>query len=65
MLRNRPQEIGQTSGCGAYWKKVERFEKIENLSSVFQNGLAFVRQIGKASLYEFPEIYGLGITWIW
>ncbi len=46
-------------GCGANWKKIKHLEKLENISSVFQNGLAFLRQIGKASLFEFPEIYPL------
>jgi hypothetical protein len=32
-------------------------KKTKNLSSVFQNGLAFLGRIGKASLSEFPEIY--------
>ncbi len=45
-------------GCGANWK-LASFEKLENLSSVFQNGLAFLGRIGKASLFEFPEIYDL------
>jgi hypothetical protein len=37
--------------------KIARFEKLENFSSVFQNGLAFLVRIGKANLSEFPEIY--------
>ncbi len=44
-------------GYEANWKKIARFEKLENFSSVFQNGLAFLGRIGKASLSEFPEIY--------
>jgi hypothetical protein len=32
-------------------------EKLENISSVFQNGLAFLGRIGKASLTVFPDIY--------
>jgi hypothetical protein len=42
-------------------EKIARFEKLENLSSVFQNGLAFLGRIGKALLCEFPEIYGLSV----
>jgi hypothetical protein len=38
-------------------EKLARFEKLENISSIFQNGLAFLGQIGKASLFELPEIY--------
>jgi hypothetical protein len=45
-------------GCGAYWKKIACFEKLENLSSVFQNGVAVLVRIGKPSLSEFPEILG-------
>jgi hypothetical protein len=37
-------------------EKIARYEKLENFSSVFQNGLAFLGRIGKASLSEFPEI---------
>jgi hypothetical protein len=37
--------------------KIARFKKLENLSSVYKNGLAFLVQIGKASLSEFPEIF--------
>jgi hypothetical protein len=44
-------------GCGADWKKIARFKKLDNLRSVFQNGLAFLGLIGKASLSEFPQIY--------
>ncbi len=29
-------------GPGANWKKIAHFEKLENPSSVFQNGLAFL-----------------------
>jgi hypothetical protein len=57
MMSHRPREIGQTW----LWRKLEKiapFEKLENLSSIFQNGLAFMGRIGKASLSEFPEIYG-------
>jgi hypothetical protein len=32
--------------------------KLVDFSSVFQNGPAFLRQIGEASLSEFPEICG-------
>jgi hypothetical protein len=46
-------------GCGANWKKIARFETIENFISIFQNGQAFQGRIGKASLSEFPEIYDL------
>ncbi len=52
MVVHRPREIGQTWLWGEL-KKLARFEKLENLSSVFQNGLAFLGQIGKASLSEF------------
>ncbi len=38
-------------------KKIAGFEKLENLSSIFQNALAFLGRIGKVSLSEFPEIY--------
>ncbi len=37
--------------------KKARFETLENISSVFQNSLAFLGRIGKASLSKFPEIY--------
>jgi hypothetical protein len=43
---------------GRIGKKIECFEKLENFSGVFQNGLAFLGRIGTASLSEFPEIYG-------
>jgi hypothetical protein len=55
-LRHGPQKIGRTWGK---LKKTARFEKLENLCSIFQNGLVFLRRIGKASLSEFPEIYTL------
>jgi hypothetical protein len=38
-------------------EKIAHFEKLENLSGVLLNGLAFLGRIGKASLSEFPEIY--------
>jgi hypothetical protein len=57
MLKNRPREIGRTCLLGEL-EKIAHFEKLENLSSVFQNDLAFLGRIGKASLSEFPEIYG-------
>jgi hypothetical protein len=44
-------------GYGANWKKIARFEKLENFSSVFQYGLAFLGRSGKVSFSEFPEIY--------
>ncbi len=44
---------------GENWEKIVHIEKLKNLSSVFQNGLAFLGQNGKARLSEFPEIYGL------
>ncbi len=46
------------AGYGANWKKIARFEKQENFSNVFQNGLAFLGRIGKSSLSMFSEIYG-------
>jgi hypothetical protein len=45
-------------GSGVNWKKIERFEKLENSRIVFQNDLAFMGRIGKVSFFEFPEIYG-------
>jgi hypothetical protein len=55
-------------GCGANWKNIARFEKLENLRSVFQNSLVFLGQTGKASLSEIPEIYGssmmLGLNYV-
>jgi hypothetical protein len=33
-------------------------EKMEALSSVFQNVLVFLGRFGKATLSEFPEIFG-------
>jgi hypothetical protein len=57
MLNHRLREIGQTW----LWGELEKnacFEKLENFSGVFQNGLAFLGRIGKASLSEFPETYG-------
>ncbi len=55
--------IGRSAepGCGANWKKIARFETPENLRSVFQNDLAFLGRIGKASLSEFSAIYGLSL----
>jgi hypothetical protein len=53
MVVHGPLEIGQTWLWGEL-EKIGRFEKLENLSSVFQKGLAFLGQIGKASLSEFP-----------
>jgi hypothetical protein len=53
--------IGQTWQWGKL-EKIARFEILENFSSVFQNGLAFLGQIGKARLSEFPEIYGLAMS---
>jgi hypothetical protein len=40
-------------------EKISRFEKLENSSFVFQNDLAFLGRIGKASLSKFPEIYAV------
>jgi hypothetical protein len=37
-------------------------KKIENISSVFINGLAFLVDIGKASLPKFTNIYGSSIN---
>ncbi len=42
----------------ANWKKIALFKKFLNFYSVFQNSLAFLGQIVKASLSEFPKIYG-------
>ncbi len=44
-------------GCRADWKKIARFEKLDNFRSAFQNGLAFLGRFGKASLSEFSQIY--------
>ena len=38
-------------------EKIARFEKLKEFCNVFQNGLAFQGQIGKASISEFREIY--------
>jgi hypothetical protein len=54
---HRPREIGRTWLCEAL-EKIARFEKLENLSSVIQNSLAFLERIRKASLSEFAELYG-------
>ena len=43
-FNHRPREIGR-----AWLGKIARFEKLKDLCSVFQNGLAFLGQIGKAS----------------
>ncbi len=50
----RSDELGHE----ANWKKNSTFWKLVNFCSVFQNDLAFLGRIGKASLFEFPEIYG-------
>ncbi len=57
MVVHRPREIGQTWLWGEL-EKIARFEKLENLSSVFQNGLAFLGRIGKASLSKFLRPMG-------
>jgi hypothetical protein len=36
-------------------EKIVRLKKLQNLCNGFQNGLAFLGQIGKVSLFEFPE----------
>ncbi len=46
-------------GSGPNWKKIARFKILESSSLYFQNDLAFLGRIGKPSLSEFPEIYGL------
>jgi hypothetical protein len=55
---HRPREIGQT-WLWAKLEKIARFKIQENSSLQFQNDLAFLGRIGKPSLSEFPEIYGL------
>ncbi len=55
---HRPREVGRTW----LWGKVEKKQKLKNLSSVFWNNLAFQGRIEKASLFEFHEIYGLSKT---
>ncbi len=55
---HRPREIGRT-WLWAELEKLARFKKLQSSSIVFQNDLAFLGQIGIASLSEFPEIYGL------
>ncbi len=61
-LAHRPQEIGRTWLWGKL-EKIARFEKLENLSSIFQNGLAFLGRIGKASLSVFPDIFAWPMGW--
>ncbi len=46
-------------GSGPNWEKIARFKRLENSSLYFQNDLAFLGRIGKPSLSEFPDIYGL------
>jgi hypothetical protein len=53
---NRSRENGRTWLWGKL-EKIARFETLEKNSCVFQNGLAFLGQIGKTCLSEFPEIY--------
>jgi hypothetical protein len=58
---DRPGEIGQIW----LWDKLEKiacFKKLENISTVFINCLAFLGCIGKASFPKFPKIYGLSIN---
>jgi hypothetical protein len=45
-------------GSGPKWKKIARFKRKKS-SLYFQNDLAFLGRIGKPSLSEFPENYGL------
>jgi hypothetical protein len=40
---------------GRIEKKIAHFEKPENLSSVFQNGLAFLGKIGNQAYPSFPR----------
>ncbi len=54
----KDHERSNIPGRGANCKKIAHFAKLDNLSSIFQNGLDFLGRIGKASLSEFPEIYG-------
>ncbi len=49
-------------GCGANWKKIARFEKLENLSSVFQNSLAFLGANWKCKFIRVSRDLWLGIT---
>ena len=42
-------------GCGTSWKKPPL--KRKRMYTIFQNGLAFLWQMGKASLSEFSELY--------
>ncbi len=39
-------------------RKIARFKNLKYFCRVSQNGLAFLRRTGKASLSELPEIYG-------
>ncbi len=48
-------------GSGPNWKKIARFKKLQSSSIEFQNDLALLGRIGKASLSEFPEINALAI----
>ncbi len=59
MFSHRPREIRQVW----LWGELEKIARIKNLYffSVFKNGLAFLGQIGKAGLSEFPEIYDLAL----
>ncbi len=58
------REIGRT-WLWAELEKIARFKKLQSSSIVFQNDLAFLGRIGKASLSEFPEIYGLCDNWLY
>ena len=36
-------------GCGVNWKKIARFERLEDICGVLQNSRAFLGRIGNAS----------------
>jgi hypothetical protein len=40
-------------------KKIARLKKLKDFCRVSQNGQAFMGRIGKVSLYEFTESYGM------
>jgi hypothetical protein len=50
----RPREFGQT-WLWAELEKIARFKKLQSSSIVFQNDLAFLGHIGKASLSEIYD----------
>ncbi len=54
---NIEQRRSDELGSGMNWKKDHTFQTLQYSSIDSQNGLAFLGEIGKASLSEFHEIY--------